>query len=158
MKALLKAILLILALHAPWPTLASSVSIMVSDNPKAKCPKPKSKEHQQFVLTSKETSEALDRYFREESNPALYDAAIVNAQIKFCGEAETRKIFETILQHLERRNPDRRTIEVYAQFDNHKLMRKLALEKYNASGGGVSPEFISNIRAAQAYASKARGR
>ncbi len=136
--------------------LAGGVSIFVSSTRDKTCLPPLGVEEVQYLLTPSETRRALRRYFRSESNPELYDAAIVNAGLKFCGAAERSEVFRDLVAELEAAKPDRRVFEVIRNYSRSEtLLREI---RSRLSQKDLTPELHRNLTKAESLVLETRSR
>jgi hypothetical protein len=137
-----------LPLLAVRAAFAGGVFIVVSDKKSEDCLRGKDDpERTEYLLASDEAIAALDKYFREEPNPRLYDAAIVNAGLRFCGLPERKAVFKAMVKALDRDKPSKRVFEVLGNYAKSDVLldevRAQRARKDNA------PDFSDNLRRAE---------
>jgi hypothetical protein len=99
------------------PAWASSVHIYVTDGKTKDCPPAATDpEETRYVLKSPEAAAALKRYVESKKNPKLYDAAFVNAGLKFCGQNEALAVFKALTDSLKKEEPTQRTWELIKNY------------------------------------------
>ena len=111
---------------------AGEVKIIVSSSHDRSCLSHQAPESTEFLLDPEETKNALKRYFAHESNPELWDAAIVNAGIRFCTKSEAVNVFPTMNEALDRDRVDKRAIEVIANYYRFPEMKNLIQAKIDS--------------------------
>lgn len=144
---------LLLLLVATTDVFSGTVSIMVSEGKKASCLRNVGPDHDQYLLDVKETLTALGKYFRGERNPELYDAAIVNAGLKFCSEAERAPVFAWIVRQFDKPAASKNTFEVATNYYRDPAMQRLIQEQLNSPS--TSAQLRMNLEKLKSFASKA---
>lgn len=115
---------------------AGAGAIYVTDQIDRSCPgftKPIDQEFTSIHLSSKEVGTALENFFTGEKNPDLVDAIIVNAGMKFCGQAERKIVFEMMLDHLATAGGKNR-IEIFSQYSRNMEVRKIFYDRFDKEG------------------------
>lgn len=152
MKSLLLFAIFIFSGFLGSAIFASSISIIVSDVT-PNCTKPNAPEQTQYILSSEETIDALENYFTGNRNKYFYDAAIVNAKIKFCSDSEKRKVFSAIVQNFNQQKVSKKTFEVMANYYQSLLMKQLIQDVIDSDNS--SAVFKNNLVKAKKTSEKA---
>ena len=96
---------------------ASTVNIWVTDEKAKDCPAPKTlAEETRYLLKPKDAAAALKRYVESKKNPELYDAAFVNAGLRFCSPAAALVVFKQLADAFKRNEPGERAWEVLKNY------------------------------------------
>lgn len=95
---------------------ASDVFILVAESDSKSCFPVRDSSHLNYEMTPQEVGSVLEQYFSNKKNEKLYDAAIVNAGLKFCSAVEAKIVFSTILESFKRPNINQRQLEVGSNY------------------------------------------
>lgn len=147
--------LLLVWLYAPLVS-ASDVFILVSQENSKDCFPMKDGSELNYKMTPQEMNQILEKYFSNQKNEKLYDAAIVNAGLKFCSVAEARTVFSFILESFNRPKINRRQLEVGSNYFYTKTFQQEFSVAMNAKS--LSREQKENFIQLKAFSKKAWGR
>jgi hypothetical protein len=92
-------------------------------------PKTTDPEETRYVLRPKEAAAALKRYVQSKKNPKLYDAAFVNAGLRFCGKDEERAVFDQLAAMFAPQEAPKRAFEIVRNYSKSASLLESIEEK-----------------------------